>query len=157
MNNLFGTVSGKKIVVLGFAFKSNTNDTRESPAILICKKLLEEGAFLLINDPKVSIQKISESLGMSPVSESERTKNQFNGGWDFANIIEDSFLSADAAVILCDWDNYKVLDWEKISKEMRQPAWIFDTRDVVDAAQVKLTNVNLWQLGKGSKNIRSLF
>ena len=157
VNNLFGTVSGKKIVVLGFAFKSNTNDTRESPAILICKKLLEEGAFLLINDPKVSIQKISESLGMSPVSESERTKNQFNGGWDFANIIEDSFLSADAAVILCDWDNYKVLDWEKISKEMRQPAWIFDTRDVVDAAQVKLTNVNLWQLGKGSKNIRSLF
>ncbi len=149
VNNLFGTVSGKKIVVLGFAFKSNTNDTRESPAILICKKLLEEGAFLLINDPKVGIQKISEDLGMSSVAESAKTKNQFDGGWDFSQNINDSFTSADAVLILCDWDNYKVLNWKKISKEMRQPAWIFDTRDVVDEAQVQLTNLNLWKLGKG--------
>ena len=154
VNNLFGTVSGKKIVVLGFAFKSNTNDTRESPAILICKKLLEEGAFLLINDPKVGIQKISEDLGMSSVSESAKTKNQFDGGWDFSNNIDDLFISADAVLILCDWDTYKVLNWNKISKEMRQPAWIFDTRDVVDEAQVKLTNLNLWKLGKGSENIQ---
>ena len=65
--------------------------------------------------------------------------------------------SADAVLILCDWENYKVLNWKKISKEMRQPAWIFDTRDVVDEAQVSLTNLNLWKLGQGTKNIQSLF
>ena len=95
---------------------------------------------------------------MPSVSESAKTKNQFvNGGWDFSHVIEDSFLSADAVLILCDWENYKVLNWKKISKEMRQPAWIFDTRDVVDEAQVNLTNLNLWKLGQGTKNIQSLF
>ena len=53
---LFGTLSGKKIVVLGFAFKSNTNDTRESAAIQICKNLIEEGAALFIHDPKVKLR-----------------------------------------------------------------------------------------------------
>ena len=59
VKKLFGSVSGKKIVILGFAFKANTNDTRESPAIQICKSLLEEGANLRIHDPKVSKKQIA--------------------------------------------------------------------------------------------------
>ena len=58
VNSLFGTVSNKKLAILGFAFKANTNDTRESPAINICKKLIEEGAFLKIYDPKVKEHQI---------------------------------------------------------------------------------------------------
>ena len=53
VQKLFGTVTGKRIAVLGFAFKADTNDTREAPAIRICKDLLEEGAQLAIYDPKV--------------------------------------------------------------------------------------------------------
>ena len=65
IKKLFGTVSGKKIFILGFAFKANTNDTRESAAIKICKDLLNEGALLYINDPKVIPEQISEVLGMN--------------------------------------------------------------------------------------------
>ena len=60
--NLFGTLSNKKIIILGFAFKANTNDTRESAAIQICKDLLEEGAYLVIHDPKVSQNQIESDL-----------------------------------------------------------------------------------------------
>ena len=60
--NLFGTLSNKKIIILGFAFKANTNDTRESAAIQICRDLLEEGAFLIIHDPKVYQNQIEIDL-----------------------------------------------------------------------------------------------
>ena len=62
VRKLFGTLSNKKIVILGFAFKANTNDTRESPAINVCKDLLEEGASLVIHDPKVSSDQINIDL-----------------------------------------------------------------------------------------------
>ena len=63
VNNLFGTVTGKRLAVLGFAFKADTNDTREAPAIRLCRDLLEEGAELAIYDPKVSLEQISRDLG----------------------------------------------------------------------------------------------
>ena len=63
VKKLFGTITQKKITVLGFAFKANTNDTRESAAITICKDLLEEGANITIHDPKVTAQQISNDLG----------------------------------------------------------------------------------------------
>ena len=62
VKKLFGTVSGKKICILGFAFKANTNDTRESAAINICNDLIEEGAVLFIHDPKVDPQQIEKDL-----------------------------------------------------------------------------------------------
>jgi hypothetical protein len=62
VHRLFGTVTGKRIAVLGFAFKADTNDTRESPAIRICRDLLEEGAQLVIVDPKVSAAQIAKDL-----------------------------------------------------------------------------------------------
>lgn len=64
VRRLFGTVTGKRIAVLGFAFKSDTNDTRETPAIRICRVLLEEGAQLAILDPKVSAEQIAADLGV---------------------------------------------------------------------------------------------
>ena len=62
IKKLFGTVSEKKIAILGFAFKANTNDTRESSAIEICKDLLEEGANLIIHDPKVERLQIEKEI-----------------------------------------------------------------------------------------------
>ena len=75
VKKLFGTVSGKKISILGFAFKANTNDTRESAAIKICIDLLEEGAILSIHDPKVDSEQISKDLK----SKSSNTKEE--GTW----------------------------------------------------------------------------
>jgi len=66
VNRLFGTVTGKRIGVLGFAFKAHAKDTRESPAICICRDLLEEGAVLALVDPKVSEGQIAADLGVAP-------------------------------------------------------------------------------------------
>ena len=76
IKKLFGTLSGKKIAILGFAFKSNTNDTRESAAIQICKNLLEEGAELSIHDPKVNSNQIELDLQRAPKNSFKKMKIQ---------------------------------------------------------------------------------
>ncbi len=146
-DKLFGTLTEKKIAVLGFSFKSNTNDTRQSPAIRICKNLLEEGAYLAIHDPKVSKSQIAIDLGCQEINDQNKN-NDFNK-WEFFEKIEDAVHSADAVVILCDWECYKKLDWRDISNIMRSPSWLFDTRDVVNIKSLKDLDLNLWKLGIG--------
>ena len=73
INKLFGTISEKSIAIFGFAFKANTNDTRESPAISIALELLNEGAFLRIYDPKVNYLQIENDLAEN----NKKEKHQF--------------------------------------------------------------------------------
>jgi UDPglucose 6-dehydrogenase len=154
VQTLFGTVTGKRIAILGFAFKADTNDTRESPAIRICKDLIEEGANLAIHDPKVSAKQIEADLQKGDFTfgseSSETTVNSNSMGWEFSVNAEDACKGADAAVIVTEWDQYKDLDWRLLGQAMRQPAWIFDTRGVVDPETVKNAGLRLWQLGRGS-------
>tara|TARA_A100001388_G_scaffold37415_1_gene23721 strand:+ start:449 stop:1882 length:1434 start_codon:yes stop_codon:yes gene_type:complete len=154
INKLLGTLTGKKICILGFAFKANTNDTRESAAIGICKDLLEEGAILYINDPKVDINQISKDL---QIKENKKLKNiyensdvEFQGEWCFVEEIMESFIGADAILILTEWENYFNLDWSKISKLMRHPAWVFDARSVLKPEDILSQDLNLWRIGDGS-------
>ncbi len=142
LQNLFGTVTGKKLAILGFAFKADTNDTRESPAIRISKDLLEEGAFLMIHDPKVSSEKIYEDLGVSKL---ETNNEQL---FISKNVFE-AVNEADAVIILTEWNEYSKLDWALIAKKMRAPGWVFDTRSVVDPEQIKLAGLNFWRVGDG--------
>ncbi len=129
VEQLFGSVSNKKIGILGFSFKANTNDTRESAAISICKDLIDEGAILHIHDPKVIENQISRDLGVS--SSNSNRKNSVNnqiqnsGHWVFASNIDEIFPDADAILILTEWEEYTNIDWEIISIKMRRPAWIF--------------------------------
>ncbi len=141
---MFGTISEKKIAILGFSFKANTNDTRESPAIYICKKLIEEGAILYIYDPKVSNQQIDKDLGNTQKKESNIEKSCI-----YSSSVEQAVSSADAIVILTEWDEFKKISWESIYKTMRQPAWIFDTRSVINIKKLKNKNINIWQTGFG--------
>ena len=150
IQKLFGTISGKKISILGFSFKANTNDTRESPAIKIAKIFLEEGAHLSIHDPKVSKDQISRDLKLAPTeSESNNNHLQINGSWNFQDNIYECLRGSDAGLIITEWEIYKNLDWDKISKLMRKPAWVFDTRRVLDSKLVEKYDINLWQVGKG--------
>ncbi len=153
IKKLFGTVSCKRICILGFAFKANTNDTRESAAINICKDLLEEGALLYINDPKVNSKQISDDLGKEEniqLKEINQIKNEFEGEWCFIENIVDYFKNADAAVILTEWQEYANIDWLEVSKRMRKPAWIFDSRALLSSDSIIDDNVNLWRIGDGS-------
>ena len=156
LQKLFGTLTGKKIAILGFAFKANTNDTRESPAIQICKSLLEEGANLKIHDPKVSKKQISNDLSIPP--EDECIKNpEFNKlysdkKWNKYSLTEDFFNDVDAIVILTEWVIYSKLDWKVISNKLRSPAWVFDTRLIVNEQEVLESGLNLWRVGDGTLN-----
>ena len=132
---------------MGFAFKSNTNDTRESPAIYICRKLLEEGAILNIFDPKVSKNQIDKDLkGCS--DDLNIPNNQKN--WFFSNSLYETFEDTDAAIFMTEWKEFENLEWNKISTSMRKPSWVFDTRSILKKDIVKQYGINIWQVGSVS-------
>ena len=151
VEKLFGTLTGKKIVILGFSFKAKTNDTRESPSINISRYLLEEGAHLVISDPKVSQKQVDQELKDNQfddsVNDSVNDSKLFSGTWEFSNDFDSAFDHADAVVILTDWPEYKKLQWQSIYKKMRKPAWLFDTRSVVNDKEIKKIGLNIWKLG----------
>jgi UDPglucose 6-dehydrogenase len=147
VNRLFGTVTGKRLAVLGFAFKADTNDTREAPAIRICKDLLDEGAQLAIYDPKVSSQQIAQDLGCQ-----EQVLDMplgAEGSWHQAISVQAAATGADAVLILTEWGEFAVLDWCSIAAVMRQPAWVFDARSAADAVVVRAAGLRLWRVGEG--------
>ena len=146
VNRLLSTISGKKIAILGFAFKANTNDTRESAAIDICKNLLEEGGNLRIYDPKVSIQQIEKDLNCP---QNLKGKNSDSGNWIFTKSIEEASNDADGIIILTEWEEFKYINWEKISGLMRKPSWLFDTRLVSDTNEAASFGIHIWALGNG--------
>ena len=88
VSRLFGTVSGKRLAVLGFAFKADTNDTRESPAIGICRDLLEEGAHLAIHDPKVDTGQIAKDLGCAAMASGSPLGG--DGSWESSESVLDA-------------------------------------------------------------------
>ena len=141
VNRLFGTVSGKRIGVLGFAFKADTNDTRESPAISICRDLLEEGAQLAIMDPKVSEDQMAEDLG--------QPSGSGDGGWQLVDAVTAAAAGADALVLLTEWQQFAEIDWPQVAAVMRQPAWLFDARAKADAAAARAAGLQVWTVGEG--------
>ena len=147
VKKMFGTISSKTIAILGFSFKSNTNDTRESPAIFICKKLLEEGAILKIYDPQVSEEQIKKDLASNIELESNSKENK---NWSFSNSLYETFIGTDAGIFITEWEEFQNLDWTKIAPQMRKPAWIFDTRSILDMDEVKENGINIWQVGCGA-------
>ena len=153
VKKLFGTVTGKKIVILGFAFKANTNDTRESAAIQICKSLIDEGAEITIHDPKVNEIQIEKDLQMKQIKEFKNVKEHRlinkNGNWKFSKSLN-IFDEAHAVLMLTEWDEYKNIDWEDVSKRMVQPAWVFDSRSIIEPSKIRNTNLNLWRVGDGT-------
>ena len=149
VNNLFGNVSGKKITILGFAFKADTNDTRKSPAIKICKDLIEEGALLSIYDPKVDEKKIEIDLELKPIK-STPDKNEI-GSWEYYSSIEESVKDSDAIVVLTEWREFKNIDWNNLVNIMRSPAWFFDTRSCIDCKKVQKAGFNVWEIGNLTK------
>ncbi len=156
IKKLLGTVTGKKICILGFAFKANTNDTRESASINICKDLLEEGAVLQIHDPKVDPKQIEVNLGKKENKKIKEIKDQnyfeLEGQWSFEKDITISSDGADAIVVLTEWDEYSKINWFTISKKMRKPSWVFDVRSIVSRTKVLEANINLWKIGDGTNN-----
>ncbi|MCG9970443.1 nucleotide sugar dehydrogenase [Christiangramia crocea] len=128
VKTLFNTVSGKKIAFLGWAFKKDTNDTRESAAIYVADYLLNEQAEIVIYDPKVKAEQIYadlDYLNSRPCEENRRcvtvANNSYTAGKD-----------AHAILVLTEWDEFKTLNWEKIYNDMLKPAFLFDGRRLLE-------------------------
>ena len=142
VQKLFGTVTGKRIAILGFAFKADTNDTRESPAIQICRDLLEEGAQLAIHDPKVEEQQIAQDLS--------QLAGEGDGSWRLASDLQQAACGADALLLLTEWKCYCQVDWPAVVAVMRKPAWLFDARARADVPAALVAGLNVWRVGEGS-------
>ena len=141
VQKLFGTVSGKKIAILGFAFKADTNDTRESSAISICRNLIEEGANLWIYDPKVNPKQIEIDLDIP-------SSNKVSiSSWNTSNSIIEAARDSDAIVVLTDWEQFKYIDWEDISSVMRSPSWLIDTRNIINHEYAISSGLKVWRIG----------
>jgi len=149
VEKLFGNLVDKKIAILGFSFKENTNDTRESPAIEICRNLLNEGAFLSINDVKVTEEAIEKNLKKDSLVYRFNTNKPC---WEYQSNLYSAIENSHAVVILTAWDEYKAIDWGRVSLSVKSPFWVFDTRAVLDIQSVEDLGFNIWQLGFGNNN-----
>ncbi len=147
VHKLFGTVTGKRLAIFGFAFKADTNDTREAPAIRICCDLLEEGAQLLIHDPKVAADQMARDLNQEPASQVDGLSG--TGSWAYAGSVEEAVEGADAVLVLTEWQHYRELNWSDLAGRMRKPAWVFDARAVADPVQIKAAGFSFWRVGEG--------
>ena len=110
--------------------------------------MLSEGARLTIHDPKVTKEQISRALDSSTkkVNFSNTSKIKC---WEFENSIYKALDGADAIILLTEWDEYKSLNWKKISKNLSKPAWVFDTRLILDKNKITQNGINFWSVGKG--------
>ena len=107
--------------------------------------MLNNGANLAIHDPRVSQTQVECALGKSQVD-----LDNFNESiWIYEKDIIKAVKSADAIIILTEWDEYKNLNWESLIKEMRKPAWVFDTRAVINPKSFNFEDVSFWNLGIG--------
>ncbi len=146
-----GNISGKIISIFGFAFKANTNDTRESPSINICKDLIEAGANLKIYDPKVSKFEIKSSFNteFEPANDTDQQNilKSLNEHWSYVDNLYECADNANAIVILTEWREFMNLDWSLIEMKMKKDSWIFDTRLITNQIAIKKTEIKLWRLG----------
>jgi UDPglucose 6-dehydrogenase len=133
VQTLYNTVSGKKIAFLGWAFKKDTNDTRESAAIYVADDLINEQANISLYDPKVAYQQVLSDLDYLETRSSEENQKYVQS---FENPY-DACKDAHAIAILTEWDEFKEYDWQKIYDAMQKPAFVFDGRNLLDANKMK--------------------
>jgi UDPglucose 6-dehydrogenase len=138
VSDLFNTVNGKHIGILGFAFKKDTNDTRETAAIAVCRDLLAEGAKVVVYDPKVS---------------EEQVRAEVLGSGSNANLIVvksalEACKEAHAVAVLTEWDEFKALDFQKIHDGMFKPAFLFDGRNILPHLMLKKIGFRVFAIGK---------
>jgi len=137
IKEMFNTIVGKRIVLLGFAFKANTGDTRESPGIHVAEKLLEERAQLVISDPQALENARKDLAGLDGSVEYEPDPYR-------------AAVDAQAIAVITEWDIYRKLDFAKIFASMCKPAFLFDGRNILDHQKLFNIGFNVFPLGKPS-------
>jgi UDPglucose 6-dehydrogenase len=149
LQRMFNTVTGKRIAILGFAFKKDTGDTRESPAVFVAKGLLEEGAKLRVYDPQVSREQMFEEFdytcGVNDTTFPGITTT------DMILTMENAYQACEGAhaiAIMTEWDEFKTIDYKRIYSSMAKPAFVFDGRNVVNSTMLREIGFEVYCIGK---------
>jgi UDPglucose 6-dehydrogenase len=135
LHAMFNTIAKKRITIFGFAFKADTGDTRESPAIYVARQLLEEQAYLVISDPKA-------------LDNAKIDLKDCKGNIEFEKDPYAAAKGSHAIAVLTEWNDYKKLDYRKIFGMMEKPAFIFDGRNILDHKALFETGFNVFPTGK---------
>lgn len=144
ITGLFNTVTGKKIALLGFAFKKDTGDTRESASIEICRRFIEEKAQIAIYDPKVDTEQIW--MDLTYVCKMDKTEVE-----KYVTICPDAMTAcqdAHAMVVATEWDEFKELDFNEVYETMTKPSFVFDGRNVLDHDTLRQIGFIVYAIGK---------
>jgi UDPglucose 6-dehydrogenase len=147
VHKMFSSVTGKKIAIMGFAFKKDTGDTRESAAAHIVKNLLEEQAQIVIFDPKVSAKSLWDELAYTHGITEKTHPNCKKLITQVATPME-AVQDAHAIAIMTEWDEFKSYDYEKIFDAMMKPAFVFDGRNILDHAKLRNIGFEVEGIGK---------
>ncbi len=152
IDTMFNTIAGKRIAILGFAFKKDTNDTRESAAIEVCRALLNEKAHLAIYDPRVRpdaiLADLAEATGVPRVELEKRVACE-----------PDPYRAADGAhalAVLTEWDEFRDLDFEFIYRSMQKPAFAFDGRNILPHALLRSIGFDVRAIGKSLSTVTAV-
>ena len=143
VRSLYNTVSGKKIAFLGWAFKKDTNDTRESAAIYVADELLNEQAEIRVYDPKVQEKQIYRDLDYLETRKAEENAK----GVCIFNDPYEACKDAHAIAVLTEWDEFNTYDWQRIYDNMLKPAKIFDGRNLLDSEKLRLIGFKVQSIG----------
>ena len=139
LQSMFNTIASKRITILGFAFKADTGDTRESPAIRVCRELAAERAKIVVSDPKAIENAKLEMPELADQIEFEKDPYKAAEG-------------AHAVAVLTEWKEYKELDYQRIYDSMVKPAFIFDGRNMLDHQALFKIGFEVYSIGKGRKS-----
>jgi len=145
IQKMFNTIAGKKIAIFGFAFKKNTGDTRETPALYVTQHLLNERASISIYDPKVESEQIVHDFDEYKVMPADM---KFA---DFVTIDTDPYAAAQGAhaiAVMTEWDAFKSYDYTRIYDSMMKPAFIFDGRNILPHDELKRIGFEVYAIGK---------
>lgn len=143
VRTMYNTVAGKKIALLGWAFKKDTNDTRESAAIYVADYLLNEQAEIVIYDPKVTEEQIYSDLDYLSTRSGDANRQA-------VTVVDDPYKASEEAhaiAVLTEWDEFKELDWKKIYKNMLKPAFLFDGRRLLERKTKEEIGFQFYSIG----------
>ncbi len=139
LHSMFNTIANKRIAVLGFAFKADTGDTRESPAIKVCRELAAEHASIVVSDPQALDNARLDLPELADLIEFEPDPYKAATG-------------AHAVAVLTDWKLYKELDYQRIFDGMQKPAFLFDGRNMLDHDALFNMGFEVYSIGKGRRS-----
>ncbi|KAK3042327.1 hypothetical protein RJ639_002373 [Escallonia herrerae] len=152
VSSMFNTIANKKIAILGFSFKKDTGDTRETPAIDVCRGLLGDNAQLSIYDPQVPERQIRDDLSKRKLDwehPGHASSVSFSAP-EQVSVVTDAYQAtkgAHAICILTEWDEFRSLNFQRIYDSMPNPAYIFDGRNIVDVEKLRKIGFVVYSIG----------